>query len=95
MATSTYTPMRSKLTKTFLMAAPAGGYLASNTGFPPIFEEHIASSMPARLAQWKRIVGACANGRNCHIYSSKDAYDTQHRAVIALLVEQSRINRMQ
>ena len=82
MATTTFAPMSGRLTKKFLLAAPAGNYLASNVGNPPIFAEVIASSMSVRLVQWKRIVEAGANGRLCYIYSSKGAYDRQRSALL-------------
>lgn len=70
------TPVR--LTKAFLMAVPAGGYLVSNVSDYPgaIFEDVVASSMPERQAQWTRIVFVGANSRLCYVYDSKKKYDT-------------------
>ena len=90
MATSTFTPMRGKLTKSFFLAAPAGEYLASNCGFPAIFAEVIASSIPARLAQWKRISEVAANGRLCYIYASREQYEREQQELFGRLIREER-----
>jgi hypothetical protein len=95
MVTSLFSPISGKLTKAFLIAAPAGGYLASNCGFPPIFAEVIAPTIPARLAQWKRIVAADANGRLCYIYGSKGACDRKYKAFRAQASTPREISKMQ
>lgn len=71
-----------RLTKKVLFDAPAGAYLASNIGGPPIFAEYVASSTSARLLQWGRIVEVAANGRLCYMYESKDAYDRKRETII-------------
>jgi hypothetical protein len=71
-----------RLTKKVLFDAPAGAYLASNIGGPPIFAEYVASSTSARLLQWGRIIEVAANGRLCYMYDSKDAYDRKREAII-------------
>jgi hypothetical protein len=82
-----FSSMSGRLTKKLFLSAPAGIYLASNVGFPPIFAEVTASSMPARLAQWKRIVEVGANGRLCYLYDSKGAYDRKRAALVALMLQ--------
>lgn len=95
MVTSIFSPISGKLTKAFLIAAPAGGYLASNCGFPPIFAEVIAPTLPGRLVQWKRIVRVRANGRLCYIYGSKGACDRMYKALREQTLTPREIGKMQ
>jgi hypothetical protein len=90
MATSTFAPERGKLTKTFFFEAPAGKYLASNCGFPPIFAEVIASSVLAKFAQWKKITKVAADSRLCYIYESREQYEIAQKALIDRLVHEGR-----
>lgn len=67
-----------RLTKQFLMAAPAGSHLVSNIyaiSHVPIFAEGVAGSIEGRLKQWERIKTVEANGRLAHLYPSIDAYE--------------------
>jgi hypothetical protein len=70
-----------RLTKKFLMSAPAGSYLASNcyvstaTSRAPIFAETVADSHDERLVQWARIKAANADDRLCYLHKSRAAYD--------------------
>jgi hypothetical protein len=88
MVTSIFSPISGKLTKAFLIAAPAGDYLTSNCGFPPIFAESVSSSMQARLDQWKRIVATHANGRLCYIYASRQQYEHEQKVFIDRLIRE-------
>ena len=66
--------MPGKLTKAFLMAAPAGSYLVSNVGdySRAIFEDVVAPSVPERNTQWAQIVFVGANNRRCYVYASRE-----------------------
>lgn len=70
-----------RLTKKFLTAAQAGGYLVSNigqstaSGHAPIFAEVVADSVEARLQQWSRIKAVEADDRLCYLHKSRRAYE--------------------
>ncbi len=70
-----------RLTKKFLMSAPAGCFLTSNcyfttlTGSKPIFAETLAESEEDRLQQWERIKSVAANDRLCYLHKSRSAYE--------------------
>ena len=72
-----------RLTKKFLMAAQAGGYLVSNlshstvSGHAPIFAEVGAESAEAKLHQREPIKVAEADDRLCYLHRSQDTYE-QH-----------------
>ncbi len=74
-----------RLTKKFLMAAQAGGYLVSNlshstaSGHAPIFAEVLAESAEARLQQWEQIKAVEADDRLCYLHKSQDAYKQLNR----------------
>jgi hypothetical protein len=70
------TAQSSKLTKNYFMALPAGLYLISNcmkSIGEPIFADFV-QPRPSRQSQWQAIVAARANGRVCHVFSSKAAF---------------------
>jgi hypothetical protein len=70
-----------RLTRKFLMGAPAGSYVASNCYIAdaPIFAETVADSVGERLAQWARIKAAHANDRLCYLHKSRAAFDQLNR----------------
>ncbi len=72
---------RQKLTKGFLMLAPAGKFLVSNCGQPPTFAEVVAP-LRERLPQWKRIVRAQANGRLCMVFETAVQYNAWRRSIV-------------
>ena len=70
--------MAEKLTKKFLMSLPQDVFLASNcfnreTGMPLIYEKVMAHW--ARERQWKKVKEVSANGRNCHVFKTKEEAD--------------------
>ena len=71
------TEVYAKLTKTFFLSLPSGGYLVSNTGdspTKPCFAEPV-SSKKLREEQWLRIKMAQVDQVNCTVYISKKDYD--------------------
>ena len=65
-----------RLSKTALMKAPEGTYLASNTMHTPwisYFEETV-TPMAERHKQWQRIVDSRANHRMCRISGTRLEY---------------------
>lgn len=80
------------LTKKFLMSATEGHYLTSNcmtTRFQPIFAQTIRPAAE-RVAQWREIVAAGANGRLCYVYET--AADYQAVAVQRMLPVRNDLN---
>lgn len=66
-----------KLTKSYFMKQPAGGFLASHDivrDFEPLFAETIESS-ETRAAQWQRIRAAGVDQRACHIFPSREHFE--------------------
>ena len=79
--------MSAKLTKKYFLALPAGVSLASNVfsaHTEPAFAEVVASSVADRARQWSRIVFANANGRNCHVFGTRNEYKTWLRTIYSL-----------
>jgi len=71
--------MRCNLTKKFFMTIPPHALLESNcciSMYEPIFSEIVEESMGAREDQWKRILGAKANGRTCNVYIYIDKFNS-------------------
>lgn len=67
-----------RLTKPFLMDAPAGSYLVRNVcgvGHAANFAEVMADSIEGRLQQWERIKAVEANDRLGYLYPSLEAYE--------------------
>ncbi len=79
-----------KLTKSFLFSVPSGNFIASNVGWPSIYANELATTVPERLAQWKEIVAARANGRLCYIYASREHYLHKQAMFIAQLIREGR-----
>lgn len=77
-----------RLTKKFLMAAQAGGYLVSNitqstaSCHVPIFAEVVAESVEARLQQWAKIKAVEADDRLCYLHKSQYAYEQLTRLAV-------------
>lgn len=60
------------LTKRAFLELPAGLFLASNCGYPPVFAEYVTDD---RLSQWSRIKLARAHGRLCYTFRSRLGYE--------------------
>jgi hypothetical protein len=64
--------MSGRLTKKFFLSIPEGHYLASGVGQAPGQPDFAETVLPLaeREEQWRRILKARVNGRNCDVFRS-------------------------